>query len=214
MFPCVEDMVSSSSLSSSPWKRRRRNVECGTYVIVAPGWSVLSFSSESVTGDVCRWFCRLLLINLVIDNVVTKAVVHVHVNKASIALSVALSIVKICIGQHDIMQNIINPTDKIATLHVTSLRAVVDSVILSNLMSVGSNIVISLILAALWSTSFTLLRSTNSFCISMLSAWSSCPSVVIFILWTSSISDIKFSISIDKSGVERSGLMVSSMVGL
>ncbi len=121
---------------------------------------------------------------------------------------------KICIGQHDIMQNIINPTDRMATLHVTSLRAVVDSVILSNLMSVGSNIVMSLILAAFWSTSFTLLRSTNSSCMSMLSAWSSCPSVVIFILWTSSISAIKFSISIDKSGDDRSGLMVSSMVGL
>ncbi len=144
---------------------------------------------------------------------VTKAVVHVHVNKAKIALSVVLSILKICMGQHDTMQNIINPMDKAATLHVTSLRAVVDSVILSNLMSVGSNIVISLILPAFWSTSFTLLRSTNSSCMFMLSAWSSCPSVVIFTLWTSSISDIKFSISIDKSGVDRSGLIVSSMVG-
>ena len=170
MFSCVEYMVSSSSLSSSPWKRRRRDAGCGTYLIVALGWSGLSFISELVTGDVCRWFCRLFLINLVIDDVVTKAVVHVHVNKANIALSVALSIVKICIGQHDTMQNIINPTDRIATLHVTSLRAVVDSVILSNLMSVGSNIVISLILAALWSTSLTLLRSTNSSCMSMLSA--------------------------------------------
>ena len=118
-------------------------------MIVAPGWSVLSFSSESVTGDVCKWFCRLFLINLVIDDVVTKAVVHVHVSKASIALSVVLSIARICIGQHDTMQNITNPKDKSATLHVTSLRAVVDSVIFSNLMSVGSNIVISLILAAL-----------------------------------------------------------------
>ncbi len=170
MLSCDEYMVSSSSLSSSPWKRRRRVVECGTYLIVAAGWSGLSFSFDVVTGDVCRWFCRLFLINLVIDDVVTKTVVHVHVNKAIIALSVALSIVKICIGQHDAMQNIINPMDKAATLHVTSLRAVVDSVILSNLMSVGSNIVIYLILVALWSTSFTLLRSTNSFCMSMLSA--------------------------------------------
>ena len=80
---------------------------------------------------------------------VINAVVHVHVSKASIALSVALSIAKICTGQHDTMQNIMNPKDKSATLQVTSLRAVVDSVILSNLMSVGSNIVISLILAAL-----------------------------------------------------------------
>ncbi len=170
MFSCAEYMVSSSSLSSSSWKRRRRDVGCGTYLIVALGWSGLSFSSEVVTGDVCKWFCRLFLISLVIDDVVTKAVVHVHVNKANIALSVALSIVKICIGQHDIMQNIINPMDKMATLHVTSLRAVVDSVIFSNLMSVGSNIAISLILAALWSTELTLLRSTNSFCMSMLSA--------------------------------------------
>jgi hypothetical protein len=86
---------------------------------------------------------------LVIDDVVIKAVVHVHVSKARIALNVAFSIAKICIGQHDIMQNIMNPKDESATLHVTSLRAVVDSVILFNLMSVGSNIVISLILAAL-----------------------------------------------------------------
>ena len=35
-----------------------------------------------------------------------------------------------------------------------------------------------------------------------------------FILWISSISDNKFSISVDKSGVDRSGLIVSSMVGL
>ncbi len=118
-------------------------------MIVAPGWSVLSFSSESVAGDVCRWFCHLFLINLVIDDVVINAVVHVHVSKASMALSVALSIAKICTGQHDTMQNIMNPTDKNATLHVTSLRAVVDSVIFSNLISVGSNILISLILAAL-----------------------------------------------------------------
>ena len=118
-------------------------------MIVAPGWSVLSFSSESVTGDVCRWFCRLLLINLVIDDVVTNAVVHVHVSKARIALNVALSIAKICIGQHDTMQNIMNPKDKSATVHVTILRAVLDSVIFSILMSVGSNIVISLMLAAL-----------------------------------------------------------------
>ena len=214
MLSCVEYIFSSSSLSSSSWKRRRRAVECGTYLIVAAGWSGLSCSSELVTGDVCRRFCRLSLISLVIDDVVAKAVVHVHVNKASMALSVALSILKICIGQHDIMQNIINPTDKAATLHVTSLRAVVDSVILSSLISVGSNIVISLIFAALCSTSFTLLRSISSSCMFMLSVWSSCPSVVIFILWTSSISDIKFSISVDKSGVERSGLMVSSMVGL
>ncbi len=78
-------------------------------MIVAPGWSVLSFSSESVAGDVCRWFCCLFLMNLVIDDVVIKAVVHVHVSKASIALNVALIIAKICIGQHDTMQNIMNP---------------------------------------------------------------------------------------------------------
>ena len=154
-------------------------------MIVAPGWSVLSFSSESVTGDVCRWFCRLLLICLVIDDVVIKAVVHVHVSKASIALNVALSIAKICIGQHDTMQNIMNPKDKSATTHVTILRAVLDSVIFSNLMSVGSNIEISLILAAFRSTSLTLLRSTNSFFMSMLSVSSSCPSVVRLTLCTS-----------------------------
>ncbi len=39
-------------------------------MIVAPGWSVLSFSSESVAGDVCRWSCRLFLTNLVIVDVV------------------------------------------------------------------------------------------------------------------------------------------------
>ncbi len=49
---------------------------------------------------------------------------------------------------------------------------------------------------------------------SMLSAWNSCPSVVRFILCTSSISDIKLSISVDKSGVDKSGFIVSSMVGL
>ena len=137
-------------------------------MIVAPGWSVLSFNSELVAGDAWRLSC-LLRINLVIDDVVVKAVVQVHVSKASIALNVALIIAKICMGQHDTMQNIMNPKDKSVTIHVISLRAVVDSVIFSNLMSVGSNIVISLILAALWSTSLTLLRSTNSFCMSMLS---------------------------------------------
>jgi hypothetical protein len=90
-------------------------------LIVAPGWSVLSFSSESVAGDACRWFRRLLLINLVIDVVVINAVVHVHVSKASIALSVTLSIVKICTGQHDTMQNIMNPMVKSATLQVTTV---------------------------------------------------------------------------------------------
>ena len=154
-------------------------------MIVVPGWSVLSFSSESVAGDVCRWFCRLFLINLVIDDVVIKAVVHVHVSKASIALNVALSIAKICIGQHDTMQNITNPKDKSATLHVINLRAVLGSVIFSNLISVGSNIEISLILAAFRSTSLTLLRSTNSFFMSMLSVSSSCPSVVRLTLCTS-----------------------------
>ncbi len=214
VFSCIEYTVSSSSLSSPPWKRRRRNVGCGTYLTVAPGWSVLSFSSDSVAGDACRWFCRLFLINLVIDVVVKNAVVHVHVSKASIALSVTLIIVRICTGQHDTTQNIMNPMVKSATLQVTSLRAVVDSLILSNFISVGSNILISWRFAAFWSTSFTLLRSTNSFCISILSVWNSCPSVVIFILWTCWISDIKLSISIDKSGVDRSGLIVSSMVGL
>ncbi len=155
-------MVSTSSSSSSLWKRRRRNVDCGTYVIVAPGWSVLSFNSELVAGDAWRLSC-LFRINLVIDDVVVKAVVHVHVSKASTALNVALSIAKICIGQHDSMQNIMNPMVRSATIHVTSLRAVVDSVIFSNLMSVGSKIVNSLILAALSSTSLTLPRSINSF---------------------------------------------------
>ncbi len=148
VFSCVEYTVSSPSLSSSPWKRRRRNVGCGRYAILAPGWSVLSSSSESVAGDACRLFCRLFLMNLVIDVVVINAVVHVHVSKASIALSATLSIVKICTGQHDIMQNIMNPMVKSATLQVTSLRAVVDSLILSNFISVGSNILISLRFAA------------------------------------------------------------------
>ncbi len=112
------------------------------------------------------------------------------------------------------MQNIINPNAKRATAQVTIFKAVFDSVIFSNLMSVGSNIVISLIFAAFLRTSLTLLRSTNSFCMSMLSAWNSCPRVVRFILWTSLISDSKFSISIDRSGVDRSGLIVSSIVGL
>ncbi len=35
-----------------------------------------------------------------------------------------------------------------------------------------------------------------------------------FILWTSSTADNKLSISIDKSGVDRSGLIVSSTVTL
>jgi hypothetical protein len=117
------------------------------YVIVAPGWSELSLRSELVVGDAWR-FC-LLLINLVIDDVVIKAVVHVHVSKANMALNVALSIAKICTGQHDTMQNIIMPKAKIATAQVTILRAVLDSDIFSNFMSVGSNIVISLIFDAL-----------------------------------------------------------------
>ncbi len=151
-------------------------------MIVAPGWSVLSFSSESVAGDVCRWSCRLFLINLAIVDVVIKAVVHVHVSKASTALNVALSIAKICIGQHDTMQKIMNPIDRSATLQVINLMAVLGSVILSSFISVGSNIEISLMLAAFFSISLTLLRSTNSFCMSMLSVLNSCPSVVRFIL--------------------------------
>ncbi len=142
-------MVSSSSLSSSSGKRRRRYAVCGIYLTVAPGWSVLSFNSELVAGDACRWFCLLLLINFVIDDVVIKAVVHVHVSKDNMALNVALSIANICTGQHDTMQNIIRPKAKIATAQVTILRAVLDSDIFSNFISVGSNIVISLIFAAL-----------------------------------------------------------------
>ena len=64
---------------------------------------MLSFNSELVVGDVWRWFC-LLLKNLVIDDVVIKAVVHVHVSTDNMALPVALSILKICTGQHDTMQ--------------------------------------------------------------------------------------------------------------
>ncbi len=145
---------------------------------------MLSFNSELVAGDVCRWFCRLLLINFVIDDVVMKAVVHVHVSIDNMALNVALSIANICTGQHDTMQNIIRPKAKIATAQVTIFKAVLDSDIFSNFMSVGSNIVISFILAALCRTSFTLVMSNNSFCISMFSVWNSCPSVVRFILWT------------------------------
>ncbi len=70
-----------------------------------------------------------------------------HVRRANIALNVALSIAKICTGQHDTMQNIMNLNAKSATAHVTIFNAVFDSVIFSNLMSVGSNIVISLIFA-------------------------------------------------------------------
>jgi len=137
-----------------------------------------------VAGDVCRWFC-LFLINLVIDDVVMKAVVHVHVSIDNMALPVALSILKICSGQHDTIQYIISPKANIATDQVTIFKAVLDSDIFSNFMSVGSNIVSSLIFAALCRTSFTLVMSTNSFCMSMFSAWNSCPSVVRFILWTS-----------------------------
>ncbi len=118
------------------------------YVIVAPGWSVLSFNSKLVAGDACRWFCPLL-INFVIDDVVIKAVVHVHVSIDNMALNVALSIANICTGQHDTMQNIIRPKAKSATAQVTIFKAVLDSDIFSNFMSVGSNIVISLIFAAL-----------------------------------------------------------------
>ena len=78
---------------------------------------------------------------------VIKAVVHVHVSTDNMALPVALSILKICTGQHDTMQNIIRPKAKSATDHVTIFKAVLD--IFSNFMSVGSNIVISFILAAL-----------------------------------------------------------------
>ncbi len=118
------------------------------YVIVAPGWSVLSFNSELVAGDACRWVC-LFLINFVIDDVVIKAVVHVHVSRDNMALNVALSIANICTGQHDTMQNINRPKAKSATAQVTIFKAVLDSDIFSNFMSVGSNIVISLIFAAL-----------------------------------------------------------------
>ena len=95
------------------------------YVIVAPGWSELSFRSELVAGDAWR-FC-LFLINLVIDDVVIKAVVHVHVSIDRIALNVAFSIANICTGQHDTMQNIIKPKAKIATAQVTIFKAVLDS---------------------------------------------------------------------------------------
>ncbi len=121
----------------------------------------------------------------VIDDVVMKAVVHVHVSTDKMALNVALSIANICTGQHDTMQNIIRPKAKIATDHVTIFKAVLDSDIFSSFISVGSNIVSSLIFAALCRTSFTLVMSTNSFCISIFSFWNSCPSVVRFILWTS-----------------------------
>ncbi len=137
-----------------------------------------------MVGDVWRWFC-LLLINFVIDDVVINAVVHVHVSTDNMALHVALSIANICTGYHDTMQNIIRPKARIATDHVTIFKAVLDSDIFSNFMSVGSNIVISFILAALCRTSFTLVISNNWFCISMFSVWNSCPSVVRFILWTS-----------------------------
>ncbi len=116
---------------------------------------------------------------------VIKAVVHVHVSIDNMALNVALSIANICTGQHDTMQNIIKLKANIATAQVTIFKAVLDSDIFSNFMSVGSNIVISFILAALCRTSFTLVISNNSFCISMFSVWNSCPSVVRFILWTS-----------------------------
>ena len=84
-----------------------------------------------------------------IDDVVIKAVVHVHVSIDNMALPVALSILKICTGQHDTMQNIIMPKDRVATDHVTIFKAVLDSDIFSNFMSVGSKIVISFIFAAL-----------------------------------------------------------------
>ncbi len=117
-------------------------------MIVVPGWSVLSFNSELVAGDACRWFC-LLFMNFVIDDVVIKAVVHVHVSIDNMALNVALIIANICTGQHDTMQNIIMPRAKSATAQVTIFKAVLDSDIFSNFMSVGSNIVSSLIFAAL-----------------------------------------------------------------
>ncbi len=87
--------------------------------------------------------------NFVIDDVVIKAVVHVHVIIDNMALHVALIIANICTGQHDTMQNIIRPKAKIATAQVTIFKAVLDSDIFSNFISVGSNIVISLIFAAL-----------------------------------------------------------------
>ena len=101
--------------------------------------------------------------NLVIDDVVIKAVVHVHVSGANMALNVALSIANICTGQHDTMQNIIRAKAKTATDHVTIFKAVLDSDIFSNFMSVGSNIVSSFMFAALCRTSLTLFMSTNSF---------------------------------------------------
>ncbi len=145
---------------------------------------------------------------------VINAVVHVHVSTDNMALNFALSILNICTGQHDTMQNIIRPKAKIATVHVTILRAVLDSDIFSSFISVGSNIVSSLISAALCRTSLTLVMSSNSFCMSMFSVWNSCPSGVRFILWTSCMLNSNFSISIDRSGVERSGWNVSSIVGL
>ncbi len=90
-----------------------------------------------------------------------KAVVHVHVSIDNMALNVALSIANICTGQHDTTQNIIKPKAKSATAQVTIFKAVLDSDIFSNFMSVGSNIVISFIFAALCRTSFTLVISNN-----------------------------------------------------
>ncbi len=114
-----------------------------------------------------------------------KAVVHVHVSTDNMALNVALSIANICTGQHDTMQNIIRAKANSAADHVTIFKAVLDSDIFSNFMSVGSNIVSSFMFAALCRTSFTLVMSNNSFCKSMFRVWNSCPSVVRFILWTS-----------------------------
>ncbi len=102
---------------------------------------MLSFNSELVAGDVWRWFC-LLLINFVIDDVVIKAVVHVHVSTDNMALPIALSILKICTGQHDTMQNIIRPKARIATDHVTIFKAVLDSLIRSVYLYSASGILV------------------------------------------------------------------------
>jgi hypothetical protein len=53
------------------------------------------------------------------------------------ALPVALSILNICTGQHDTMQNIIRPKARIATDHVTIFKAVLDSDSFSSLYLLG-----------------------------------------------------------------------------
>ena len=100
----------------------------------------------------------------------------------------------------------------IATDHVSNFTASLAVLSFSNLIDVGSKIFNSSSSDALRSTSVTFCRSYSSLFTSTLSCFRSDPRVVTFMLCVSWMSLIRASISIDKSGVDNNGFIVSSVI--